>query len=97
MTSDRWWPYNHLPAGRRQIWWAHLRRDFKAHTEGPSAENEFGEHGLRTCEQVFWAREIFQHTRARHELKRRIDALRRELKQEHIATTKTSSGSPGAR
>jgi transposase len=38
VTSDRWWAYNHLPVGRRQICWAHLRRDFKAHAEGIGAE-----------------------------------------------------------
>jgi transposase len=34
VTSDRWWAYSHLPVKRRQLCWAHLRRDFKAHTEG---------------------------------------------------------------
>ena len=28
ITSDRWWAYTHLPLTRRQICWAHLRRDF---------------------------------------------------------------------
>jgi hypothetical protein len=40
VTSDRWWAYSHLPVGRRQICWAHLRRDFKAHIEGLAAEKE---------------------------------------------------------
>ena len=30
---------------RRQVCWAHLRRDFNAHAEGLAAEKEFGEHG----------------------------------------------------
>ncbi len=34
VTSDRWWAYNHLPLARRQLCWAHLARDFKAHAEG---------------------------------------------------------------
>jgi transposase len=80
VTSDRWWAYGHLPAGRRQICWAHLRRDFKAHAEGLAAEKEFGEAGLRICEQVFWAWEIYQHTRDRAELRRRVRLARRELK-----------------
>ncbi len=80
VTSDRWWAYTHLPVGRRQVCWAHLRRDFKAHAEGLAAEREFGEHGLRVCDELFWSWEIFQHTRDRAELKRRIRALRRELK-----------------
>jgi transposase len=80
VTSDRWWAYGHLPVRRRQVCWAHLRRDFRAHAEGLAAEKEFGEAGLRVCEELFWAWEIFQHTGDRAELKRRIRALRRQLK-----------------
>ena len=70
----------HLPLGRRQVCWAHLRRDFTAHAEGLGAEQAFGEAGLRVCEELFWSWEIYQHTRDRSELKRRVRALRRELK-----------------
>jgi transposase len=80
VTSDRWWAYGHLPLKRRQICWAHLRRDFKAHAQGLAAEKAFGEEGLRICEELFWSWEIFQHTRDRRELKRRVRALRREFK-----------------
>jgi transposase len=80
VTSDRWWAYSHLPIGRRQVCWAHLRRDFKAHAEGLAAEKAFGEAGLRICEELFWAWEIYQHTGDRHDLKLRVRALRRELK-----------------
>ncbi|MCA1680702.1 MAG: IS66 family transposase [Actinobacteria bacterium] len=80
VTSDRWWAYGHLPVRRRQVCWSHLQRDFAAHAEGLAAENELGEHGLKVCEQLFWAWEIYQHTGERAELKRRIRTLRRELK-----------------
>jgi transposase len=80
VTSDRWWAYAHLPVKRRQVCWAHLRRDFKAHAEGLAAEKAFGEQGLRICEELFWSWEIYQHTHDRKELKRRVGALRRELK-----------------
>jgi transposase len=53
VTSDRWWAYAHLPLKRRQICWAHLRRDFQAHTEGLAAEKAFGEHGQRICDELF--------------------------------------------
>jgi transposase len=49
VTSDRWWAYAHLPLKRRQISWAHLRRDFKAHADGLAAEKAFGEAALRIC------------------------------------------------
>jgi len=80
VTSDRWWAYTHLPLKRRQVCWAHLRRDFKAHTEGLAAEKAFGEHGLRICDELFWAWEIYQHTGDRHDLRLAVRALRRELK-----------------
>ena len=89
MTSDRWWAYSHLPLKRRQICWSHLQRDFAFHAEGRGIERELGEHGLRICEEVFWAWEIFQHTGDRSELKRRVRALRREFKpilREHADT-----------
>lgn len=80
VTSDRWWAYSHLPVRRRQVCWSHLQRDFAFHAEGRGAERELGEHGLRICDELFWAWEIFQHTGDRPGLKRRVRALRRELK-----------------
>jgi transposase len=80
VTSDRWWAYNHLPLRRRQLCWAHLRRDFKAHAEGLAAEKEFGEHGLRVCDELFWAWEVYVHTSQRARLRNDIRRLRRELK-----------------
>ena len=80
VTSDRWWAYAHLPLARRQLCWSHLRRDFTAHAEGLAAEKEFGEHGLELCERVFWAWEVYEHTRERSELKRTIRSLQRQYK-----------------
>ena len=80
VTSDRWWAYTHLPLKRRQLCWAHLARDFKAHAEGMAAEKEFGEHGLRLCERIFWAWEIYQHTHDRGQLQLTIRQLQREFK-----------------
>jgi transposase len=80
VTSDRWWAYAHLPLKRRQLCWAHLKRDFTAHTEGLAAEKEFGELGLSLCERVFWAWEVFQHTGDRGELRRTVRSLQRQYK-----------------
>jgi transposase len=80
VTTDRWWAYTHIPLHRRQLCWAHLARDFKAHAEGMAAEKEFGEHGLRLCERVFWAWEVYQHTRDRRQLQLTIRELQREFK-----------------
>lgn len=80
VTSDRWWAYTHLPLARRQICWAHLKRDFASHAEGLAAEREFGEHGLALCERVFWAWEVFGHTGDRQELRCTIRSLQRRYK-----------------
>jgi transposase len=80
VTSDRWWAYGHLPIKRRQVCWSHLQRDFAMHADGLAAEKDLGEAGLRVCDELFWAWEIYQHTSDRAELKRRVRKLRRELK-----------------
>jgi transposase len=77
VTSDRWWAYAHLPLRRRQLCWAHLKRDFAAHAEGLAAEKEFGQAGLECCERVFWAWEVFAHTGERRELQRTVRQLQR--------------------
>ena len=80
VTSDRWWAYDHLPLRRRQICWSHLQRDFQAQAEGSGAEHELGTAGLRICERLFWAWEVYQHTHDRRQLQLEIRTLRRELK-----------------
>jgi transposase len=80
VTSDRWWAYSHLPVGRRQICWAHLQRDFQAQAEGLGAEHEFGEIGLKVCDELFFAWEVFAHTGDRDELCRHVRRLQRRLK-----------------
>lgn len=80
VTSDRWWAYTHLPLKRRQLRCAHLQPDFAAHADGLGAARKFGEHGLRICERVFRAWEVFQHTHDRPELKLAVRASQREFK-----------------
>ncbi len=80
VTSDRWWAYSHLPLARRQLCWAHLKRDFAAHTEGLGAEKAFGEQGLELCDRAFWAWEVYEHTADRRDLKLTIRRLQREYK-----------------
>jgi transposase len=80
VTSDRWWAYSHLPLRRRQLCWAHLKRDFAAHAEGLSSEREFGERGLELCDRVFWAWEVFKHTADRPALQLTVRRLQREYK-----------------
>jgi len=88
VTSDRWWAYNHLPTRRRQICWSHLQRDFEFHAQGRGSDQQIGQAGLAICQELFWTWEIYQHTRDRGELKRRVQVLQRDLKailREHAA------------
>ncbi len=81
VTSDRWWAYTHLPLTRRQLCWAHLRRDFAAHAEGLAAEKEFGEHGLQALRaECSGHGRSSRHTCDRRELERTIRQLEGEFK-----------------
>jgi transposase len=43
LTTDRYPAYDHLPVGRRQVCWAHLRRDFQAMIDRQNAGTTLGE------------------------------------------------------
>jgi len=43
LTTDRYPAYDHLPLDRRQVCWAHLRRDFQAMIDRKNAGSEVGE------------------------------------------------------
>src|SRR5262245_20903093 len=60
LCSDRWGVYDQVPAHRRQVCWAHLRRDFQKVVDagGPSAF--VGRRGLVLVKKVFAAWHGFQ-------------------------------------
>ena len=78
--SDRWGAYNRLPLEQRQICWAHLKRDFQKLAERPGLSRSLGELGLEAVKCLFadW-QEFKSHEIDRVELKRRIDAMAKEL------------------
>ncbi len=53
VTSDRWWAYNVLDPEQRQACWSHLVRDFRFHSEGLAAQEEFGTAGLELSGRLF--------------------------------------------
>jgi len=59
LCSDRWGVYDQVPAERRQICWAHLKRDFQKIVDhgGPSAQ--VGRQGLKLVKRVFAAWHAF--------------------------------------
>jgi transposase len=58
LTTDRYGVYTHLPADRRQVCWAHLRRDFQAMIDRQNAGSKVGEDLLLHADILFrhWAR-----------------------------------------
>src|SRR5262245_30794627 len=60
LCSDRWGVYNRVPASRRQVCWAHLKRDFQKIVDrgGPSAF--VGREGRKIVKQVFAAWHAFR-------------------------------------
>jgi hypothetical protein len=78
--SARWWAYNYLEAERRQLCWAHLARDFTAHSEGLGAQRQFGEAGLQVAGRLFAAWQRFGQDGDRRRLAERIAPLKEELK-----------------
>ena len=78
--SDRWWAYNYLHPERRQLCWAHLVRDFTAHSEGLAAQKEFGEAGLALAGRLFQAWDDYRQEGDRARLIEHITPLKRELR-----------------
>jgi transposase len=78
--SDRWWAYDYLEPARRPLCWAHLVRDFTAHSEGLAAQKAFGQAGLEIAGRVFEAWQEHRHDGDRARLIERISPLKQELR-----------------
>jgi transposase len=78
--SDRWWAYDYLDPKQRQLCWAHLVRDFTAHSEGLPAQKAFGEAGLAIAERLFTAWDDYRQEGDRARLLERISPLKPELR-----------------
>jgi transposase len=60
LCSDRWGVYNCVPAERRQICWAHLKRDFQKIVDRSGLSEFVGRRGLRLVKEVFAAWHAFK-------------------------------------
>ncbi len=82
VTSDRFPVYTHLRGNRRQVCWAHLRRDFQAMIDRKNAGSEVGEELLLHADILFdhWER-VRDGTRTRRWFRRtHAGWLRAEVK-----------------
>ncbi len=78
VCSDRWVGYDYLDPSRRQLCWAHLLRDFTAHSEAMSEQQAFGNAGLVVAHDLFEAWRQFQQDGDRAALQTRISAASRQ-------------------
>ena len=82
VCSDRYPGYDYLDPARRQVCWAHLLRDFTAHSEGMTEQAAFGSAGLVVAHDLFDLWQQFQHDADRAALQARIAPLQAKLRTE---------------
>jgi transposase len=80
VCSDRWAGYDYLDPSRRQLCWAHLLRDFTAHSEGMGEQKTFGEDGLRIARDLFAAWRDYQADGDRAQLQATLTPLQKRLR-----------------
>ena len=76
LCSDRWGVYSQIPAERRQICWAHLKRDFQKVVDRGGPNASVGRRGLRIVTKVFAAWHAFREERStRDEMRTEMERL----------------------
>jgi transposase len=81
LISDRWTAYNIVPVLRRQVCWAHLKRDFQKCMDRGGAGQVIGERGLRLVRRIFKAWHTFRGGGcSRERLQLRLSPVARELR-----------------
>jgi transposase len=80
LHSDRWHVYRQVPEERRQLCWAHLKRDYQKIVDGGGPSVFVGRRGLRIVREVFAAWHAFQKGQVtRRTLAALIEPLQRRL------------------
>jgi transposase len=89
VCSDRRRGYGYLDPSKRQLCWAHLLRDFTAHSEGMAEQEAFGNDRLLIAHDLFAARDGYQQDGDRARLQARTAPLQEKLRVllEHAART----------
>jgi transposase len=82
VTTDRYCSYNWLPHRRRQVCWAHLRRDFQAMVERGGESGAIGQALLKQSQRLF---RLWHKARdgdlSREPLAARMKSVRRKVKK----------------
>jgi transposase len=88
VTSDRYSAYHWLEVCRRQVCWAHLKRDFTAMAERSGVSREIGEALLKRQRRLFrWWHRVRDGTLARPDFMALVTPLRAGFKAELVAAT----------
>jgi transposase len=76
LCSDRWSAYHRVPPERRQVCWAHLKRDFQKISDRGGLGAALGVRGRRLVKNVFAAWHAFREGRlTRAQLEARLDPV----------------------
>jgi transposase len=80
LCSDRWGVYARLPAERRQVCWAHLKRDFRKIVDRDGPDVWVGQRGLKIVKKVFAAWHAFRDGHAtRVQLQTALDRVANQM------------------
>jgi len=78
--SDRWSAYRLVPLHRRQLCWAHLRRDWQAFCDRGGTSKRLGQRLLVLTDQMFtWWQRVRDGTMARWEFRIRMRPVMQEV------------------
>ena len=82
LTADRWRAYDGHPLGRRQVCWAHLKRNLQGLADAGGAGAALGAWGVREAERVFRAWHAHQRGElSRTQLRRALVPVRMRLRR----------------
>lgn len=90
--TDRWNVYNRIPVNRRQICWAHLKRDFQKLVDLGGDAKPIGEQGLATAAILFdWWQTFRGGGCSRRQLRSELEPIREAAKEWLEEGTRSSS------
>lgn len=80
VTSDRYNAYSHLPDQRRQLCWAHFRRELKSISEKKGHVGKIGKKLLMHCDEMFASWKKYRSgEKSREEMADEIELIRRKM------------------
>lgn len=93
--SDRWSVYQSIPAARRQLCWAHLKRDFQKLVDRGGPGKPIGEQGLATAALLFeWWKAFRGGGISRRRLQQELKPVRQAMQQWLVEGTRCADAAP---